>query len=456
MSKAIAGLGWGFFALLLLGCARSAPVRETPVLPIHSEPAPPPPPKPVCVVLSVGAEQGLSHIGFLRAVRDKGVPVDCVVGTSMGALVGALYAADPQQDVAVQYEALFARYHAEAESDARSRATWTGLLAAGAVAATGGGAAIALGAGAGGGALGAISVRSVEWERLHEVLDAHFEGRTIESLPVRFATSHQHLTRSGARSISVRGGEVATEVARSIANPLIFGDLEAEEGSRIDPGLDRVAAVPVQIACDLFPHHQMLVSNVTGEDVYVAERMKCPYQNISISESAVDPVSAMTGGDGFELLVQKGYTTALSEIDWDVLPSNERPAVLLPNVDQPPVQTLQVTLSVEARGAWDPFAGQPDMVHETTVRACSACDGHGTSASTKIKGEEQKDRHEASWDLGVLLLRSGFALDITLSDVDGMSDDPMGAFEIEYEKPGRIVREVGGVQVTVHFDEIVE
>jgi NTE family protein len=45
------------------------------------------------LVLSGGGARGLAHIGVLSALQEMRVPVDCVVGTSMGALVGGLYAA---------------------------------------------------------------------------------------------------------------------------------------------------------------------------------------------------------------------------------------------------------------------------------------------------------------------------------------------------------------------------
>jgi NTE family protein len=47
----------------------------------------------VAVVLSGGGADGLAHIGMLKVLEKQGIPVDYVVGTSMGALVGALYAA---------------------------------------------------------------------------------------------------------------------------------------------------------------------------------------------------------------------------------------------------------------------------------------------------------------------------------------------------------------------------
>ncbi len=47
----------------------------------------------VGVVLSGGGAAGLAHIGVLQALEEHGVPIDHITGSSMGALVGALYAA---------------------------------------------------------------------------------------------------------------------------------------------------------------------------------------------------------------------------------------------------------------------------------------------------------------------------------------------------------------------------
>ena len=46
----------------------------------------------LALVLSGGGAKGLAHIGVLRALDSLGVRPDLVVGTSMGAIVGAMYA----------------------------------------------------------------------------------------------------------------------------------------------------------------------------------------------------------------------------------------------------------------------------------------------------------------------------------------------------------------------------
>jgi NTE family protein len=47
----------------------------------------------VAVVLSGGGARGIAHIAVLEAIEEHGIPVDMVIGTSMGALIGGLYSA---------------------------------------------------------------------------------------------------------------------------------------------------------------------------------------------------------------------------------------------------------------------------------------------------------------------------------------------------------------------------
>ncbi len=47
----------------------------------------------VGVVLSGGGSSGLAHIGVLKALEDNQIPIDYITGTSMGAIIGGLYAA---------------------------------------------------------------------------------------------------------------------------------------------------------------------------------------------------------------------------------------------------------------------------------------------------------------------------------------------------------------------------
>lgn len=46
----------------------------------------------VGLVLSGGGAKGLTHIGIIRALEENNIPIDYITGTSMGAIVGSLYA----------------------------------------------------------------------------------------------------------------------------------------------------------------------------------------------------------------------------------------------------------------------------------------------------------------------------------------------------------------------------
>lgn len=55
--------------------------------------------KKVGVVLSGGGAKGVAHIGALKVIEEAGIPIDYIVGTSMGSIIGGLYAIGytPQQ-----------------------------------------------------------------------------------------------------------------------------------------------------------------------------------------------------------------------------------------------------------------------------------------------------------------------------------------------------------------------
>ncbi|MGE5090144.1 MAG: patatin-like phospholipase family protein [Candidatus Levyibacteriota bacterium] len=62
---------------LMLGLAAATPAEARPR---------------VCLVLSGGGARGAAHVGVLKVLQELRVPVDCIAGTSMGALVGGAYA----------------------------------------------------------------------------------------------------------------------------------------------------------------------------------------------------------------------------------------------------------------------------------------------------------------------------------------------------------------------------
>jgi NTE family protein len=49
----------------------------------------------IALILGGGGARGLAHIGVLRALEEHKIPIDMIIGTSMGAMIGAAYAQNP-------------------------------------------------------------------------------------------------------------------------------------------------------------------------------------------------------------------------------------------------------------------------------------------------------------------------------------------------------------------------
>ena len=449
-----------FAAALSAACGAPSAVVDSPPQVTAPETKKKERPRPLCLVLSVGAEQGIAHIGVINSLRERGVVIDCVVGTSMGSLVGGLYAHKPDSKIEGRYKEIFSLYKDEATSE-----TFGGGIVQGLFAGASSWSREKLGGEASGeeapSEFTPLGVRKVEWKRLNLVLNKYFGQRTIESLPLRFVTSHQALTSSGAVSVRVEGGILAREVAASIANPLLFKDLKAEMGARIDPGLDRVASVPLQMACDAFPQHQFIVSNVTSEEIYTSKNTSCPYQEVKVSTPDVDRALAITGSDpGFQLLVDAGWAAAQDTVDLTRLPTLKRPARGLQN-EAEELFKVSVTLRVEAHprkssgNRWDLLTSAPDIAHRTEVLSCTDCDAFGTSASLLLSGEGKADSFSSEFSLGVLSLRPGFVLQTTAFDSDVSQDDEMGVARAIFREPGsQVVVEIESARVIYVFKRV--
>lgn len=71
--------------------AAGAPAQEATTQPATSRPR-------IGLVLSGGGARGAAHIGVLKVLEENRVPVDAIAGTSMGAVVGGLYASGLSAD----------------------------------------------------------------------------------------------------------------------------------------------------------------------------------------------------------------------------------------------------------------------------------------------------------------------------------------------------------------------
>jgi len=76
-------------ATLLAACA-TPPTPPTPPPVAAAQPRPAP---KIALALGGGAARGFAHVGVIKALEAQGIVPDIIVGTSAGAVVGALYAA---------------------------------------------------------------------------------------------------------------------------------------------------------------------------------------------------------------------------------------------------------------------------------------------------------------------------------------------------------------------------
>lgn len=166
-------------------------------------------PKPViALALGSGAARGWAHIGVIDALVEAGIKPDIVCGTSMGALVGAVYASgqlDKLRDWALG-------------ADWRVVASMVdvGLLAGGLV----------------------DGVRIVNW------LAGLGLSETIEALPIPFGAVATDI--STGREIWLRSGPLPQAIRASIGMPGVFSPVKLDGSWLSDGGL--VNPVPVSLA----------------------------------------------------------------------------------------------------------------------------------------------------------------------------------------------------------------
>ena len=71
--------------------AQTQPTQPQPASQVPQGPSPRP---KIALVLGGGAARGFAHIGVIRTLERERIPIDMIVGTSVGSLIGAIYASD--------------------------------------------------------------------------------------------------------------------------------------------------------------------------------------------------------------------------------------------------------------------------------------------------------------------------------------------------------------------------
>jgi NTE family protein len=162
----------------------------------------------VGLALGSGSARGLANLGVMRAIEDAGIEVGYVAGTSMGALVGAIYAAGKLGEL----EAAFLEF------DWKKTASFfdvvlpkSGLL---------------------------------DGDKVSELVRAHIHANAIESLPIPFAAVATDIV--SGEEVIIRSGDVIEAVRASISVPGIFTPVRSNGRILVDGGLTN--PVPVSAA----------------------------------------------------------------------------------------------------------------------------------------------------------------------------------------------------------------
>jgi NTE family protein len=198
-------------ALLFLAAAAGCGGRRIQPAPVH-------PPRLVGVrpkvglALGGGGARGFAHIGALRVLEQEKIPIDFVVGTSVGSLIGALYA---DQGRLIDAEITALEVQEEDLFDYRAFAILSGGL--------------------------------VKGDRLESFLRAKLKHQAIEEMAVPFAAVAVDL--ESGRTVIFRRGAVAPAVHASCAIPGVFVPVQIDGRTYVDGGVTN--PVPASVARDL-------------------------------------------------------------------------------------------------------------------------------------------------------------------------------------------------------------
>ncbi len=159
------------------------------------------------LALGGGAAKGLAHIGVLKALEEAGIQIDYIAGSSMGALVGAAYAAGIPIDTLEQIAL---------ETDWKDVAMlFDPTLPAPGI---------------------------INGQRVSKFLQSIYGSRLIEELSIPFVATAANII-SGKKYI-ISQGDLVTAVRTSISIPVVFTPLKYGNQYLVDGGL--IDPVPIK------------------------------------------------------------------------------------------------------------------------------------------------------------------------------------------------------------------
>lgn len=230
--------------LILLFLLASLPAQMMPAVAQQNISVPVAAERPrIGLVLGGGGAKGAAHVGVLRVLEELRVPVDCIAGTSMGALVGGTYAAgkspaeierevlgiDWSQTVGGQGQRDRTPINLKLQQIAYSNPLEAGIVD-GQVAAPG----------------GFIETQAIEEEIRNLIADARLTG-DFDDLPIPFRAVATDMV--GGDMVILDSGDLSVAMRASMAIPGAFAPVVAENQVLVDGGLMR--NLPVDVVRDL-------------------------------------------------------------------------------------------------------------------------------------------------------------------------------------------------------------
>lgn len=269
-------------ALVLLACAPgSARAADAPTDSAAGRPQRP----AWALVLSGGAARGIAHIGVIRALEEEGIQPDLVCGTSMGALVGALYASGyssahiREMFRQTDWDEIFGRE--------RERFEWRGAIVPQPwLTLVGDGLRLRLPS-------GIVDDSYLNYTLSQYLLPAEAMAQgDFDRLPIRFRCVGTDAERTTA--VVFKSGSVARAVRTSISIPPLFPAVPDSNTLLVDGGL--ASNLPISTARALSPEH-ILAVDVALPPVDLTERSSLLEVSFSIFDqlnkrTQLDTVSA--------------------------------------------------------------------------------------------------------------------------------------------------------------------
>lgn len=214
------------------------------------------------LVLGGGGAKGLAHVGVIKVLEENQIPIDVIAGTSMGAIVGALYAsgysADELENITreMDWHNVFNDKTARSRSTFRRKADEFGFLTDYKITFKDGKLVLPQ---------GIIQGQNLFLELSRLLSETRSVGK-FEDLPIPFRLVATDL--STGKAVVMKDGDLASAVFASMAIPGLIPPVERGGKSLIDGGL--VNNLPVNLARELGADI-VLVVNVGADPKPVSE-----------------------------------------------------------------------------------------------------------------------------------------------------------------------------------------